>query len=239
MARPPETIEFDGDRDWFRVELLAGQAYQIDLEGSPTGAGTLSDPYLYGVYGAQGDGFSDTNDDDDGDGNNSRTTFTAPESGVYHLSAGGYGSSTGTYTLTLTSRADDLSADISTLGTVAVNGSATGEIEFDGDRDWFRVEFAAGQTYRIDLQGSSNRFRNAFRPLPAWRLRRGRRRPCGHFQRRRRKGEQRAGALQGATERRLLYLGGRLQQQDRDLHIGRDRLRSPLARPPGTVFETE
>ena len=147
-------IGFNGDEDWFRVELVAGEAYQIDLEGSPTDAGTLPDPYLRGVYSAQGDGFSDTDDDDDGEGTNSRATFTAPQSGVYYLSAGAYGGSVGTYALSLALRADDFTASISTVGTVAVNGSATGEIEFDGDRDWFRVELAAGQTYRIDLEGN-------------------------------------------------------------------------------------
>ena len=41
-------IETGGDRDWFAVELEAGTAYLIDLKGSPTGSGTLRDPYLYG-----------------------------------------------------------------------------------------------------------------------------------------------------------------------------------------------
>ena len=35
------------DRDWFAVELVAGREYQIDLRGSPTDDGTLSDPRLY------------------------------------------------------------------------------------------------------------------------------------------------------------------------------------------------
>ena len=147
-------IGFNGDQDWFRVVLVAGEAYEIDLEGSPTDAGTLSDAYLHGVFGSEGESVSGTDDDDGGEGTNSRATFTAPESGVYYLSAGGYGGSVGTYALTLALRADDFTAGVSTVGTVAVNGSATGEIEFDGDRDWFRVELVAGQTYRIDLEGN-------------------------------------------------------------------------------------
>ena len=34
------------DRDYFRVVLEAGTRYQIDLEGAPTGRGTLADPAL-------------------------------------------------------------------------------------------------------------------------------------------------------------------------------------------------
>ena len=37
-------------------------------------------------------------------------------------------------------------------GAVEVNGAVTGELEFRGDRDWFAVEFVAGQTYTINLK---------------------------------------------------------------------------------------
>ena len=36
---------------------------------------------------------------------------------------------------------------------MTVGGSATGEIDYWGDRDWFAVELEAGTTYRIDLEG--------------------------------------------------------------------------------------
>ena len=48
----------------------------------------------------------------------------------------------------------DIAADINTTATVAVGGSATGEIETAGDKDWFAVELEAGRTYRFDLQGA-------------------------------------------------------------------------------------
>ena len=43
-----------GDRDWFAVSLEAGKTYRFDLEGAPTGGGTLPDPYLRGVHDAIG-----------------------------------------------------------------------------------------------------------------------------------------------------------------------------------------
>ena len=49
---------------------------------------------------------------------------------------------------------DDFSANILTDGGVAVGGTATGDIESSGDRDWFAVELVAGRTYTIDLRGS-------------------------------------------------------------------------------------
>ena len=40
-------------RDWFAVNLEEGKFYQFDLEGVPTGRGTLENPYLNGIYLAQ------------------------------------------------------------------------------------------------------------------------------------------------------------------------------------------
>ena len=48
------TIEIPRDTDWFHVVLSAGTSYQIDLEASPTAKGTLSDPYLRGIYDSNG-----------------------------------------------------------------------------------------------------------------------------------------------------------------------------------------
>ena len=147
-------IGLEGDRDWFAVTLEAGKTYRIDLEGSPTSAGTLSDPYLLGLHDAAGTLISGTTNDDDGDGSNSRVVFTATANATYYVSAGAYLSYTGTYTLSVEEVADDFTAGTDTAGTVAVDGSATGEIEFRGDRDWFAVTLEAGKTYRFDLEGS-------------------------------------------------------------------------------------
>ena len=94
-------IEAPGDRDWFAVTFEAGKSYQIDLEGSRTGAGTLSDPYLRGIHNADGALLPGTTDDDDGTGYNSRVMFTAAADGTYYVAAGAYGSGLGTYTLSV------------------------------------------------------------------------------------------------------------------------------------------
>ena len=51
-------------------------------------------------------------------------------------------------------RLDDYAANVTTTGAVAVGGTATGNIETDGDHDWFRTVLQNGQTYRIDLNGT-------------------------------------------------------------------------------------
>ena len=149
-------IDYGGDRDWFTVALVAGKTYQIDLKGSGTGDGALRDPYLRGVYDADGDLIAGTTNDDGGAGYNSRVSFTPTANGTYYVAAGAYGAGEGAYTLSVgdvEDVPDDFAAGIGTTGAVAVGGSATGDIETRGDSDWFRVNLDADKTYRIDLEG--------------------------------------------------------------------------------------
>ena len=147
-------IQFAGDRDWFAVELEAGTIYCIDLEGSPTGEGTLGNPYLRGIHDDNGDLIADTANNDGGNGLNSMVNFVAPATATYYIAAGGLGTSRGTYKLSVTAVEDDYSADTGTDGSVTVGGSATGDIEYADDHDWFAVELEANTKYRIDLEGS-------------------------------------------------------------------------------------
>ena len=149
------TIDFLRDTDWFKVDLEAGKIYRFDLEGSPTGAGTLSDPYLHGIYDANGTLLPGTVDDESGTGHNSRVEFTATETGTYYVDVGAsYRTETGTYKLSVSGLSDDYAATTGTTGAVSVGGSTTGNMEFGRDIDWFKVELEASKTYRFDLEGS-------------------------------------------------------------------------------------
>ncbi len=96
------TIEEEGDDDVFAVSLESGVTYQIDLEGSRTGSGTLVDPFLNGVFDSDGLRVA-VADDDGGVRTNSRIIFTPDESGTYFISATNFNNvtldDTGTYTL--------------------------------------------------------------------------------------------------------------------------------------------
>ena len=83
-------MEERADRDWFAVELEAGERYRFDLIGT-----SLRDPYLY-LRGAAGELL--TYDDDSGNGLNSQITFEASVDGRYFLDVGAYSNNTtGTY----------------------------------------------------------------------------------------------------------------------------------------------
>ena len=149
-------IERSGDHDWFAVDMVAGKAYRIDLEGLWTKAGTLRNPVLRGVKDDNGVHLRNTSDHDGGSGVNSRVVFTAPADATYYLAASSIsiGTGTGTYKLSVTEYTGDYAAGIGTSGTVEVGGSVTGEIELRGDRDWFEVTLEAGKVYRFDLKST-------------------------------------------------------------------------------------
>ncbi|WP_299658193.1 M10 family metallopeptidase C-terminal domain-containing protein [uncultured Tateyamaria sp.] len=87
------TISSSSDEDWIRVELTAGEAYEIRHNGV-----SLRDP-LVRLYDASGTEI--TSDDDSGGNLNSLLVYTPTSSGTYYISADAYGFNTGTYELSL------------------------------------------------------------------------------------------------------------------------------------------
>ena len=150
-------LELWHDRDWFAVELEAGRFYSIYLHGSGTGDNILYDPVLRAIYDTDGNRVASAGGHW---GGNRAATFAPLDDGIYYVEAGGGGGAEGTYTLSVTDVthriSDDFEAGIGTTGTVAVGGSATGVIDFIGDRDWFAVELSAGNTYRFDQRHPPN-----------------------------------------------------------------------------------
>ena len=150
-------LQYETDRDWFAVELTAGETYKVELLGARGEGGTLQDPFIRGIHDANGRLIADTTDYASGPYSNSEVLFTPDEDGTYYIAAGNTMSGirdqdVGTYTLQVS--IDDFRDDTDTTGAVEVGGSVTGEIEAQGDQDWFAVALEAGKTYQIDMEGS-------------------------------------------------------------------------------------
>ena len=148
-----------GDVDWFAVDLVAGRAYKIDLEATWSAPGQILDAALKGIHDGEGDLIPGTEADGGGRGLDARLYFTATETGTHYIAAGAAVNThyhVGTYQLLVEDIGvdDGYSADTSTSGQVAVNGTASGNITEPWGWDWFAVEFVAGTAYRIDLEGS-------------------------------------------------------------------------------------
>jgi hypothetical protein len=73
-AQRSGNIEIAGDRDWFRLDLIAGQTYIFRLQGQDSGGGlTLGDPYLR-LYGSTGKQLA-FNDDANASTNDSQIVY--------------------------------------------------------------------------------------------------------------------------------------------------------------------
>lgn len=81
------------DLDWFRIEVQAGKTYTVSVNAA---SGSNLDAYLR-LHDANGRQIGA--DDDSGAGQNAQLSFTANATTHLFLSAGGYGASTGAYTV--------------------------------------------------------------------------------------------------------------------------------------------
>ena len=108
-ATRASAVDFAGDQDWYRVDLTAGNTYQINLAAS---AGSTLDAYLR-VLDAAG---NEIGHNDDAVGTNARLSVQVLTSGTYFVSAQGYQSSAGAYSLSLSN-----GSPVSTLNIAAIN----------------------------------------------------------------------------------------------------------------------
>jgi serralysin len=91
------TLETVGDRDWFRVNLVAGQAITVTLLGV-----TLEDPYLR-IRDSSGAVIYENDDIHLGVELDSQISFAAPSNGVYFIDVGSWNDQgTGDYQLNVT-----------------------------------------------------------------------------------------------------------------------------------------
>ena len=156
------------DLDAFAVELVQGETYQFDLEGADTGQGTLTDP-VFRIKDLSSGDLDVAQDDNGGEDNNARVTFTPSKSETFHVVAEGARdratglTDTGTYRLTVRNvrnvsvsepDGEDCSSGTDTECSVAVGGSATGNIDSDTNIDKFEVQLEVGHTYQIDVEGA-------------------------------------------------------------------------------------
>ncbi|GAA0563770.1 M10 family metallopeptidase C-terminal domain-containing protein [Rhizomicrobium electricum] len=90
-----DTIGTSGDKDWFAVNVTAGQTYTFTLSGVDGGNGTLADPFL-SICDAHGVQLTYANDSTNHD---AVIRFTALSTGTCYLVASANDTGTGTYKL--------------------------------------------------------------------------------------------------------------------------------------------
>jgi len=145
-AKTSGKIDYLSDRDWFKVSLVQGQAYQFDCTENNS-----LDTYMY-LRDNQGN-YIKYNDDGGSDYDDPRITFTADTTGIYFLDIGDHGdNNTGDYQVHFSSitTSDDFSEDINTTGTITIGGKITADLDFNSDHDWFSISLIQGTKYIFD-----------------------------------------------------------------------------------------
>ena len=148
-------LEYEGDTDWYRLNVRSGRRYRIALAGTEGAETPLGDPYLR-VLSRDGEELA-VNDDSEGS-LNSMLDFVPQRSGQVFVEARAYADAyAGSYTLSINEErlpTDNYSADRSTRGRINVGQSVESSLDFPNDRDWFRVRLEQGESYRFTLNGS-------------------------------------------------------------------------------------
>jgi Ca2+-binding RTX toxin-like protein len=157
-------ISFNGDSDWFKVGMTAGQSYIIELNCDLSDGATLDplvDPLLI-IRDSAGTILFKA--DDFGGSLNARAYFTPTISGAYYLEArSAFKYDVGAYQLSfVTAPPDDYVDTISaatahpgSLGQLSLGVAGTGVIGAPGDHDLFRLDMEAGKVYQIKAEGLS------------------------------------------------------------------------------------
>ena len=153
----PGEITYGGALNSYTVELNVGMLYTFSLRGVDSGVGTLADPYLELFQNDEFINFSD----DSGVGRDSLINFIPAVSGTYTLVASDYSlSESGSYVLQIGSEVyngpPEVAGNIATQASLEDSSTVSGEINYQFDEDWFRVELQAGKEYSFALTGLSD-----------------------------------------------------------------------------------
>ena len=163
-------IDFEGDIDWIKVDLLADHTYVVNMDGD-----SLNDTLIDGIYDSNGMLLSNTWNDDANDSLNSEVTLTPDEIGSYYIAAAALWfdseATDQTYNVSVTDMAvsgdyttilsgDDFDDSTSTTGVLAptydpINPGTVGSIDYSNDIDWFRVSLDADKEYTFNLRAES------------------------------------------------------------------------------------
>jgi len=143
-------IDFENDRDWFAVEVIAGQIIEFEVIGIENLFSNRIE-----IFGPDGTSILTSS--------NSFTNVTNPivqyefeESGTHYVQIASASENDAQYSVTATEIFDDFDANIETSGVLITDGVTTGVINFENDHDWFRLDIAeAGDIFNFTAQGAS------------------------------------------------------------------------------------
>ncbi|KMK63981.1 calcium-binding protein [Puniceibacterium sp. IMCC21224] len=153
-------IDYDGDRDFFEVELEVGSGYFFRMSGAG-GVGSLNSNFL-NLFDDAGAYLKNSGN------NNSQTAIldvSPSETQTYFIDANPVGSPTGAYKIEMI---EEISNSLATDSTLANGQLVESSIDYDSDRDFFEISLNTGVSYLFQMAGDggvsslNNNFLNLF-----------------------------------------------------------------------------
>ncbi len=149
-------LELPSDSDVFKVHLIAGETYALEL--TPTDGGSSWSNYAT-LDMKDSSGFYTSLRYVYSSGNKVYKLFEPQQSGDWYLTVATSPSSgqAGGYKLSVNDLGrDDFPATTATLGALSPGAPVTGAIGVADDHDWIKVHLDAGRTYVFDLHGKAS-----------------------------------------------------------------------------------
>jgi len=134
-------IDFEDDTDWFAITVEANQVIRL----------TLNQGQIYGLR-------SQSPELNVFSANDREYVFDASAAGTYFFSVTDFGStrSLDDYNLTAEIIQDDFASDSSTEGRVTIGQTINGQINFEGDTDWFEITLTGDEVVVIETEADFN-----------------------------------------------------------------------------------
>ena len=139
-------LDFEGERvDYFAFQAEEGELYDLGVV-----LGSLQDSVL-DLFDA--DGTRLAGNDDYGDSLASRLLWRAPATGTYYVQVTDFFAGTGTYTLTIaiSEVVDDHANSAGNATPVEIGEPSQGELDYEGDSDYFAFQAEEGEFYQLDV----------------------------------------------------------------------------------------
>ena len=130
-------IDFGGDVDWFSFQTVALAIYELTTTLDSLGDSVLS------LIDPDGEDELETEDVEGA----SRIVWIAPTADTYYLEVSAFAEEVGDYRLDVTLVEDDHSNRASNATSLTLGAPTAGEIEIDGDSDWFSFSAQDGEVY--------------------------------------------------------------------------------------------
>ncbi len=141
-------LNYVGDADWFKVDMVEGETYRIRLSGAEAGSnGMLAVLSPRGEFLSFPGAF--------GAGTPNETSFTATKTGTFYVQAAAIERTTD-YHLEVARVTDDFTDSAARAGSVVVGGSTQAMFEAAFDTDWIAVEVVAGTSYSLNARTAGN-----------------------------------------------------------------------------------